>query len=257
MFKNTLQTGYSLLVCAVAISGIMASNVYAADAIVDREYQYDDKVVADIPAGNFQVSGEEVTSTEDGLVWSRCLVGQTYVPGSSAEDGSCSGDATEFQSWKDALNAVTEQQKAEGWRVANIKELMRIIDNRYIFPATNRELFLFARGLKYKQENSNGLALRNGSSPYLWSSTPKKYPTTREKGWSPMTKEESAADAEEKGKIYDLVYALDMSDGNVVVAYRDGKSRGEHQADPKRNFFPDPDHVEKARYVLLVKTYQP
>ncbi len=153
------------------------------------------------------------------------------------------------------LNAVTDEQKAEGWRVANIKELMRIIDNRYIFPAIDRKVFLFAKGLKYKQENSYGLGLRAGSSPYLWSSTPKKHKTTREESWSVVTKERSEELTKAEGEAYDRVFALDMSDGNIAAAYRSGESRGEKEASQYSQ--PDPDYVEKARYVLLVKTYKP
>ncbi len=249
MFKNTLQTGRTLWVCALATCGLMASNVWAEGAVVDRAYQHGDSVTADIPVNNFQASGGEVVNTGDGLVWSRCLVGQTYV---SADVERCEGPATEFATWEAALNAVTEQQKAEGWRVANIKELMRIVDNRYVFPAINSELFPFAKELKYRQENSNGLFLRYGSSPYLWSSTPKRHTTQREENWSPMTKEDSVAATEEQGKTYQRVFALDMSDGNVVAAYRGGESRGEKETAQYSQ--PDPDHMEKARYVLLVKT---
>ncbi len=250
MFKNTLQTGRTLLACAIATCGIVTGNAWA----VDREYQQGENVVADIPVANFQISGDQVISEKDGLVWSRCLVGQTYTSGVDDVE-TCTGDATEFDSWEAALGAVTPEQKADGWRVANIKELMRITDNRYIFPAINSELFPFAKGLKYNQKNDYGLSLLSGSSPYMWSSTPKRHVTTREKNWTTITKEESQTLTEEDGKEYQRVLVLDMSDGNIIAGYRDGKSRGEHET--TQYSAPDPDHVEKARYVLLVKTYTP
>ncbi len=70
-----------------------------------------------------------------------------------------------------------------------------------------------------------------------------------------MTKEESTAVTEEQGNTYERVFALDMSDGNIAAAYRGGESRGEKETSQYTQ--PDPDYVEKARYVLLVKTYQP
>ncbi len=126
MFKNTLQTGRKLLICTVAAYGITVGNVWAA-GIAERKYQQGESVVADIPADNFQVSsdGTEVINATDGLVWSRCLVGQIYAAGDDEGGGVCTGNATEFANWQAALNAVTDEQKAEGWRVANIKELMR------------------------------------------------------------------------------------------------------------------------------------
>ncbi len=89
---------------------------------------------------NFVLNGIEATDTDRKLIWQRCLVGQTF----DSNSASCTGTATEFASWKEALDAVPV-----GWRMPNAKELASIVEETQAFPALNSTVFPFVHGLKY------------------------------------------------------------------------------------------------------------
>ncbi len=230
----------------VAVSGLfVVTTAMAATVITHSQKVAPSNVKSDNPASNFTVKDGEVTNANDGLVWQRCLVGQTFA------NGACTGTATEFATWADALNYLSTQEKAQGWRVPNIKELMRITDNTRMYPAVDTSLFPFASNFTFKQNDDNAGFFKAGSPSYIWSSTPVGHQTVKERNWNPITKAESKTETEKVMQNADSVYALDLAFGVPQYAYRDGKSRGEHQTTQWAQ--PDPDHVEKARYLLLVK----
>lgn len=77
-----------------------------------------------------------VLARATGLMWARCLVGQSLV------DGVCSG-APAFMLWEEALAAARSSRVAGhgDWRLPNAKELLSIIDDRCAAPSLNAELF--------------------------------------------------------------------------------------------------------------------
>ncbi len=227
----------------VAVSALLLSTTAIAGVVAQQQAEAPASVKSDNPASNFTVKDGEVTHA--GLIWQSCLVGQTFA------NGACTGTAKEFANWSDALNYLTPQQQADGWRVPNIKELMSITDNTRAYPAVDASVFAFATSLSYKEDDGYQGGFRSGSSPYLWSSTPVRHNTKREDGWTPILKEKSVTATKENAKNADGVFALDLGYGVPQQAYRDGKSRNEHQKTQWSN--PDPDQVEKARYLLLVK----
>jgi hypothetical protein len=77
-----------------------------------------------------------LTATATGLMWKRCLEGQTLV------DGICEGTLI-IHNWADALvaaEAVTFAGHSD-WRLANPKELLTIFEDRCAYPALNADLF--------------------------------------------------------------------------------------------------------------------
>jgi len=77
-----------------------------------------------------------LTAPATGLMWKRCLEGQTLV------DGVCNGAPT-FFTWPDALDAADATSFAGhgDWRLPNPKELLSIIEDRCAAPGLNFNLF--------------------------------------------------------------------------------------------------------------------
>ena len=96
------------------------------------------------PTSRFLLQDDQVIDTKTSLIWQRCVVGQTW--NSSAQ--TCEGTSTK-KNWKDALESVPE-----GWRMANIRELISIMEHSCIHPAMNLAVFPGA------------------INEWLWSSTP-------------------------------------------------------------------------------------
>lgn len=205
----------------------------------------------------------EVADNTRKLLWSRCLVGQSY----NQTTASCEGKATEFATWQDALNS-----QKEGWRVPNIKELVTIVEETQALPAVNTTLFPFGKNLSFyghaettettgrttwvttDDRNPNEKCVpdpygyrgyigeksdrtckkvseiipakygKQASSPYIWSATPV----------ADSTNESNA----------DKAYGLDLADGSLQIAKRSGEAIGGYQ---------DSANEKRARYVLLVK----
>lgn len=83
------------------------------------------------PTSRFLLQDDQVIDTKTSLIWQRCVVGQTW--NSSAQ--TCEGTSTK-KNWKDALESVPE-----GWRMANIRELISIMEHSCIRPAMNLAVF--------------------------------------------------------------------------------------------------------------------
>lgn len=93
--------------------------------------------VPSTPGADFTINGDgTVTHGKTGLVWQRCLLGQTW-------DGTtCSGSAS-THTWANALQAATSNRFAgQGdWRLPNIKEVLSIVERSCYSPAINATLF--------------------------------------------------------------------------------------------------------------------
>ena len=90
---------------------------------------------ASAPQNRFIVQGDEVLDIATGLVWSRCLLGQS---GATCHDG-----VANILNWKDALNAVKAVRDSTGvdWRLPNIKEMQSIVEQKCFSPAVNLAVF--------------------------------------------------------------------------------------------------------------------
>lgn len=99
-----------------------------------------------------------VTDPNTGLVWMRCLVGQTWA------NGTCAGTISTYSF--DQANALTGKVTYAGrsdWRIPNIRELLGIADYGTFNPALNANVF------------------PNDNSSKVWSSTPSANDATA--GW--------------------------------------------------------------------------
>jgi Protein of unknown function (DUF1566) len=88
----------------------------------------------------FSVSsnGQEVTHEVNGLIWRRCLEGQTL------NQGACTDPVDILSiSHSAALARASAQASATGqaWRLPNAKELLSIVDTRFANPALDPALF--------------------------------------------------------------------------------------------------------------------
>ena len=70
-------------------------------------------------AARYKLNGAEVTDFKTGLIWSRCVVGETL------NGNSCSGVAQGMTHEQ----ALVFAQAASGWRLPNAKELFSIVDH--------------------------------------------------------------------------------------------------------------------------------
>jgi hypothetical protein len=79
-----------------------------------------------------------VTDLDTGLMWTRCVYGQTW----DESEQTCSGDIQNL-SWLNALEAGVDNNYADynGWRLPNINELKTIFDITKVGPAMNTVAF--------------------------------------------------------------------------------------------------------------------
>jgi hypothetical protein len=107
---------------------------FALASCVNRQ---DTAVPISTPTAAFTVLDDgTVVDPKTGLMWMRCLVGQTLVA------GQCTGTATLY-TWADALNFAHSLSFAGhgDWRLANPKEVVSIMEDRCAAPALNADLF--------------------------------------------------------------------------------------------------------------------
>ena len=107
-------------------------------------------VLKTTPDGSFTIHDNgTVTHNSTGLMWMRCLLGQTW-------DGiNCNGSAT-FYDWSSALQAAYDYFFAEynDWRLPNKNELASIVEMACVSPSINSMVF------------------PNDPSQFVWSSSP-------------------------------------------------------------------------------------
>lgn len=95
------------------------------------------------------ISGEEVTDTQTGLIWRRCSEGQTWT-------GSACGGSAGLYAWESALAEAKSVAGSTGvaWRLPNVKELQTLVHRGSIKPAVDSSVF------------------PNTPSSWFWTSTP-------------------------------------------------------------------------------------
>ena len=102
-----------------------AFNVNFYAGYVNTKYR-DEKIYIRLVRGpilseinRFSVVGNEVTDKQTGLIWQRCIYGQTW------NGTACSGSATQF-TFASALQKAAELNK-QGWRLPSFKELFSLV----------------------------------------------------------------------------------------------------------------------------------
>ncbi|QTL37802.1 DUF1566 domain-containing protein [Pseudoalteromonas viridis] len=96
-----------------------------------------DNITPSTPTNRFTLNDNgTVTDNQNGLVWMRCSLGQTW-------DGStCTGSASTY-TWAQALASADESNYAgfSDWYLPNIKELNSIVETACYDPAINLTVF--------------------------------------------------------------------------------------------------------------------
>lgn len=131
---------------------ILLSSILATISLVAVASQITATVgISETPTTDFSTSNDSITDSKTGLVWQRCLVGQTF-------DGTvCTGTATTFTDFDSALSNTKD-----GWRLPTIKELSSLADHNVANPAINTQVHQF----------TNGIDFATNEKLALWSSTP-------------------------------------------------------------------------------------
>jgi hypothetical protein len=110
-----------------------------------------DRINQTAPTSRYTDHGDgTVTDTRTGLMWQRCMMGYAYsdnsTPGNLADD-ACTPSATVTYLWQEALQGVADANAAGGfagfsdWRVANIRELISLVEHQCSAPAINATIF--------------------------------------------------------------------------------------------------------------------
>lgn len=112
------------------------------------------------PDSRFELTAGEALDTQTGLIWQRCLLGQTW----NSATAQCEG-FLQTVNWKEALESASGN-----WRVPNIKELGSIVEHACGNPSINLNVF-------------PGTPI----TPSIWTSTPGRFQlgqTTQNSAWS-------------------------------------------------------------------------
>ncbi len=121
LFQRIIQLGY-LVVLSCAAQAQQTCNVGIPEST---------------PTVDFVANGNgTVTHSKTGLMWKRCVEGQTW-------SGSvCTGSASTV-SWSEALKAALGVSTAgfSDWRVPNVKELESIVEGKCSWPSINSSIF--------------------------------------------------------------------------------------------------------------------
>jgi hypothetical protein len=87
------------------------------------------------PIAGFQLNADgTVLDKSTGLMWSRCLLGQSW----QSDTSSCTGTAVQLN-WQEALIAARDSELAayRSWRLPNAKEALTLIERSCVDPAIN------------------------------------------------------------------------------------------------------------------------
>lgn len=109
----------SLGLMFASVHGVQAAQVCASNTPLTK------------PNNQYQISrdGLEVTDTQTGLIWKRCLEDTTW------NGSTCAGLPVDLP-WRQAMSRGTG-----GWRMPNIKELQSLVETACSNPAINRSIF--------------------------------------------------------------------------------------------------------------------
>ncbi len=103
---------------------------------------------ADRPDADYVDNGNgTVTHAASGLIWQKCLAGQTW------DGNACTGSAIPYR-WDDARALTSHLAGKHDWRLPTVEELLTLVDYTRTAPAINTTLF------------------PGTPAAYFWSSTP-------------------------------------------------------------------------------------
>ena len=110
-------------------------------------------IPATTPTARFEINGDgTVTDELTGLMWKRCLEGQSGIGCTQISAQAFIWEAAKQQA--DNVNKKSRFAGYSDWRIPNIKELSSIVENKCHDPAINLSVF------------------PNTPSIFVWSSTP-------------------------------------------------------------------------------------
>jgi hypothetical protein len=90
-------------------------------------------------AERFKLNGSEVSDTRQGLIWSRCSLGQVW------SGSACTGTARSM-----TLEAALQHtRESTGWRLPTIKELTALVDKGCLNPSLDSTAFPNTRSSSY------------------------------------------------------------------------------------------------------------
>ena len=147
-YKSIATSSFLILITFTNLAYAQSCNTTARNNTPDSRYQV--------------VNNDEVKDRTTGLIWQRCLVGETW------KNGQCSGTAKEL-TWHQALTEAKSQANStkKSYRLPNIKELQGL--TRYgCSPALNTKYF------GASTESIDNLGFQ------VWSSTPSPIKTEGE-----------------------------------------------------------------------------
>lgn len=117
-------------------TAIISSNVMscAVSSGLEQENDYFQYELSD--------SQQSVIDLASGLMWQRCVIGQSY----NNATGSCDSAGTTYSDWFSALQEVTtiNNQTFDGygdWRMPNTKELWSLVETGCTSPSINATRF--------------------------------------------------------------------------------------------------------------------
>ncbi len=116
-----------LLFLAMVVSSVQAAQVCYSDITVTK------------PLANFQLNADgTVLDKTTKLMWSRCLVGQSW----DSSSNSCTGTAQQLD-WSEALLESKRSTLAgySTWRLPNAKEVLTLVERSCVDPAINLTAF--------------------------------------------------------------------------------------------------------------------
>ncbi|MCI5157524.1 MAG: DUF1566 domain-containing protein [Candidatus Electrothrix sp. AUS1_2] len=126
----TFQPKYTLT-NGTEVKSVSLSNTLSTDALNKHPVRL---VSGTVKESNFTSleDGSTVQDNNTGLIWKRCLEGQTF------SSGSCTGTETK-KTWAEAL-ALDDGT----WRVPNLKELRSIVGKETYFPTPATNLYVWS-----------------------------------------------------------------------------------------------------------------
>ena len=94
-----------------------------------------DYISVSTPDSRFSINGDEVTDSATGLIWQRCIFGQTGI--------GCNEGSNSTYNWPSALQAAETESDDTGlpWRVPNVRELRSIVEEKCDNPSINLSIF--------------------------------------------------------------------------------------------------------------------